>query len=168
MTRDVAAETGSVIELGPGTGVFTAELLRRGVAEQDITLVELNPRFAKLLRRRFAKAQIMEMNAAKLYTTPLLTAPRVGAVLSGLGLPAMSTEQVTNILLGVFRYLKPGGAMYQFTYGPRCPVPAAILESLNLEAKRMGGTLFNLPPATVYRITVRQTALSSIRYAGDR
>jgi phosphatidylethanolamine/phosphatidyl-N-methylethanolamine N-methyltransferase len=42
---------------------------------------------------------------------------------------------------------------YQFTYGPRCPLPATLLERLNLRAQRVGSALLNLPPAAVYRIS---------------
>jgi phosphatidylethanolamine/phosphatidyl-N-methylethanolamine N-methyltransferase len=40
--------------------------------------------------------------------------------------------------------------MVQFTYGPKCPVPAAILQRLGLKAQRVDFTLMNLPPASVY------------------
>ncbi|TIT80529.1 MAG: phospholipid methyltransferase, partial [Mesorhizobium sp.] len=48
--------------------------------------------------------------------------------------------------------LKPGGAFYQFTYGPRCPVARPILEGLGLSATHIGRTMLNVPPAAVYRI----------------
>ena len=53
--------------------------------------------------------------------------------------------------------MRPGGAFYQFTYGPRCPVPRPILDRLGLKATRIGGTVRNIPPAGVYRIS-RSTA----------
>ena len=56
-------------------------------------------------------------------------------------------------MTGAFTYIRPGGAFYQFTYGPRCPVPCAILDRLGLKAMRLGGVVRNLPPALVYRIT---------------
>src|SRR5262245_33098954 len=45
MAQEITAETGPVIELGPGTGVFTRALLRRGVSQQDLTLVEYGSDF---------------------------------------------------------------------------------------------------------------------------
>jgi hypothetical protein len=54
---------------------------------------------------------------------------------------------------GAFSYLRPGGAFYQFTYGPRCPVPRPILDRLGLQSAYIGGTVRNLPPAAVYRIS---------------
>ena len=65
----------------------------------------------------------------------------------------MSAIQVAAIVQGVFeRHLRAGGMFYQFTYGPRCPLPAVLLKRLNLEARRVGSALFNLPPAAVYCI----------------
>lgn len=46
----------------------------------------------------------------------------------------------------------PGGSFYQFTYGPRCPIPRALLDRLGLKATRIGRALLNAPPAAVYRI----------------
>jgi len=59
-------------------------------------------------------------------------------------------------MAGAFAYMRPGGAVYQFTYGPRCPVSRPILDRLGLKAVRIGGTVRNLPPASVYRISRRK------------
>ncbi|MFK0166745.1 class I SAM-dependent methyltransferase [Rhizobium sp. NPDC090279] len=166
MTRDITAATGPVIELGPGTGVFTRALRDRGVAEHDITLVELNPDFAVLLKRRFPAACVLQMSAADITASPALREGGAGAVLSGLGLPSMPTRQVVKIMQGAFRCLGPVGSFYQFTYGPRCSVPDDVLNFLGLQAERVGGTFFNLPPASVYRIT--RARISSNDRVADR
>jgi phospholipid N-methyltransferase len=79
----------------------------------------------------------------------------VGAVVSGLGLLTMSPEKVRAILDGAFSYLRSGGAFYQITYRPHCPVAGAILADLGLQATCIGQTFRNLPPAWVYRISRR-------------
>ncbi len=155
MTREVSAVTGPILELGPGTGVFTRALLARGVAEEDLVLVESGPEFLGTLRREFPRARLLGINAAKLRSTPLFDARKAGAAISGLPLLAMPTHKVAAILLGVFEQLEDGGALYQFTYGPRAPVPRRLLEQLGLQAVRMRTVLANLPPASVYRITAR-------------
>ena len=66
MTGEVSAASSPVIELGPGTGVFTRALLERGVAEHDITLVEFGSDFVSLLERRFPQARVLQLDAAKL------------------------------------------------------------------------------------------------------
>jgi phospholipid N-methyltransferase len=93
------------------------------------------------------------MDAAQLARHAIFEGAPVGAVISGLPLLSMPAQTVTDIVSGAFSYVRPGGAFYQFTYGPRCPIPRAILDRLGLKAVRIGGTVRNLPPASVYRIS---------------
>ena len=153
MTQDITAKTGQVIELGPGTGVFTAKLLERGVRPQDLTLVEYGTNFAQHLESRFPQARVLRMDATGVGDIGLRKDVPVGAVISGLPLLSMPDHKVIAILAGAFAHLQPGGAFYQFTYGPRCPVARPILEGLGLGATHVGRTLMNVPPAAVYRIT---------------
>lgn len=153
IVREVGPQTGRVIELGPGTGVFTRALLRRGVAEEDILLVEKGPDFAAILQQRFPKAMIACADATRV--ARLCTAP-AGAAISGLPLLSMRPQTVFAILAGTFARLEADAALYQFTYGLRCPVPRAVLDRLGLTAARIGGTLRNVPPAFVYRIERRR------------
>jgi phosphatidylethanolamine/phosphatidyl-N-methylethanolamine N-methyltransferase len=153
MTRDIGPDTGPVLELGPGTGPFTRALLARGVKEEDLTLIEAGADFAALLHQRFPKARTFEMDAASLRHLSLFEGPVVGAVVSGLPFLSILQRKAQAILEGAFAYLRPGGAMYQFTYGWRCPISQSLLDRLDLEATRIGRTFCNLPPATVYRIT---------------
>lgn len=155
MTREVSAATGPILELGPGTGVFTRALLARGVAEEDLVLVESGPEFLGALRREFPRARLLGIDAATLRSAPLFDARKAGAAISGLPLLAMPTHKVAAILLGIFEQLEDGGALYQFTYGPRAPVPRRLLDQLGLQAVRIRTVLANLPPASVYRITAR-------------
>ncbi len=153
ITRDIDPASAPVLELGPGTGVFTQALLDRGLAQEDLTLIEFGAEFIAPLRLRFPGARILQADAARLSAPVLFPGKRPGAVISGLPLLSLPRRKVMGILNGAFACLRPGGAFYQFTYGPRCPVPAAMMDRLGLRAERIGGTLLNLPPATVYRIT---------------
>lgn len=155
ITKEISAATGPVLELGPGTGVFTRALLARGVAETDIVLVESGAEFTVKLRQQFPKAKLLEMDAASLLSAELFEEEKAGAVVSGLPLLSMSPRKVATILRGAFHQLRRHGALYQFTYGPRCPVPRRLLDRLGLEAVRISTTFANLPPASVYRITNR-------------
>jgi phospholipid N-methyltransferase len=73
-------------------------------------------------------------------------------VVSGLPLLSMPAKMVSAILAGSFAHLRDDGCFYQFTYGPRCPVPGKVLDELGLQAMHIGRTLRNIPPAAVYRI----------------
>jgi len=154
ITRELDGDCGTVIELGPGTGVFTRAIIARGVAEQDLVLVEMGGEFVGMLSRRFPRATVLEADAAELGSFGI-RGP-VGAVVSGLPLLSMSTNQVEAIMSGAFTHLGSDGSFYQFTYGPRCPVPRKTLRLLGLEAKLVGRTLLNFPPASVYRISRKQ------------
>ncbi|QND40029.1 methyltransferase domain-containing protein [Rhizobium leguminosarum bv. viciae] len=153
MTSEIAALDGPIIELGPGTGVFTRALLARGVSEADLTLIEYGPEFITSLQARFPTARVLQMDAAHLAHADIFEGEPVGAVVSGLPLLSMPPRKIASIMAGAFAYMRPGGAVYQFTYGPRCPVPRPILDRLDLKAVRIGGTVRNLPPASVYRIS---------------
>lgn len=157
MTAHVSQLDGPVIELGPGTGALTRALLARGVPLHRLALIEADAHFADALSRRYPMANILRMDAAQLgHTESLFGEERACAVVSGLPLLSMPAAQVAAIVQGVFeRQLRAGGMFYQFTYGPRCPLPASLLQRLNLQARRVGSALLNLPPAGVYCISRR-------------
>ncbi|WP_259663986.1 class I SAM-dependent methyltransferase [Rhizobium bangladeshense] len=162
MTSGISADTGTVIELGPGTGVFTQAALNRGVAESDLVLVEFSQRFAGELSVRFPAAKTINLDATQLRSVALPPSAPVGAVLSGLPLLSMPKWKVIAILEGAFWHLRQDGAFYQFTYGPRCPISRQVLDRLGLKAAFVGRTLANVPPAAVYRVTRRKPQLHSI------
>ncbi len=152
MASEISSDTGSVLELGPGTGVFTKAVMAKGIPQANIILVELNKAFAALLKERYPQAQTLQISAADLAQIRPMHAGKIGAVLCGIGLPSLPREQVHDILDGAFNLLKPGGAFYQFTYGLWCPIPETILKPLGLQAEKIGATWRNFPPASVYRI----------------
>ena len=158
ITRGIGPETGPVIELGPGTGVFTAALLARGVRASELALVELDACLAARLQQRYPDACVLCMDATHLATAALFNGTPAGAAISGLPLLSLSRREVTEVLQAAFAHLAEGAAFYQFTYGLGCPVPAKVLETLALQAVCEGRTLANVPPAAVYRITRRVSA----------
>ncbi len=66
ITREIMPDVGPVLELGPGTGVFTRALLARGVPESHLTLIEFGPEFARLLAERFPQARVVSIDAARI------------------------------------------------------------------------------------------------------
>lgn len=158
ITSEIGSHSGPIIELGPGTGVFTQALLSQGVRESDLTLIECCPEFAQLLQQRFPTARVLQMDAGHLHRQSLFPESTIGAVVSGLPLLNLSPAKVLALMHGAFRCMHPGGAFYQFTYGPLCPVPKQCLDRLNLQATCLGRAICNLPPASVYRITRRKTS----------
>jgi phosphatidylethanolamine/phosphatidyl-N-methylethanolamine N-methyltransferase len=155
ITAGITSDDTPVIELGPGTGIFTRALLARGVLEEKLVLVEADPRLAGLLGARFPKARVLHLDAAQLADTGLFDSQPAGAVVSGLPLLSIPSAKVSMILESVFACLRPNGAFYQFTYRPRSPVPRGTLDRLGLTAHRSHTVLRNIPPAWVYRLERR-------------
>ncbi|TIR27837.1 MAG: phospholipid methyltransferase [Mesorhizobium sp.] len=157
IVSEVSPAAGPVLELGPGTGVFTRALLARGIAEENLALIELGTEFAAKLSADFPRAKILCIDAARLREIELFGDSPAGAVISGLPHLSMPPRAVYSILQGAFAHLRANGAFYQFTYSPRCPVSRPLLDRLGLKASYLGGTFANLPPAAVYRIQRRKT-----------
>ena len=155
ITAGISAASMPVIEFGPGTGVFTQAILDAGVTPDQLVMVEAGANFAAMMRTRFPAVRLVEGSAAELADVVLFGPGMAGAVVSGLPILSMPKLVVLAILAKAFSELRPGGAMYQFTYGYRCPVADTILDALDLKASRTATVLVNAPPASVYKIERR-------------
>ncbi|PKO67095.1 MAG: SAM-dependent methyltransferase [Betaproteobacteria bacterium HGW-Betaproteobacteria-16] len=154
ITSEIRADAGPVIELGPGTGAFTRSILARGVRESELVLVERSPDFARLLKQRYPQARLLEMDVSRIrLRCEDWDTIEAQAVISGLPLLNMGLRAQWGIVSACFKRLRPGGCFYQFTYTVHCPIHSQVLERLGLKAERVGGTVRNLPPASVYRIS---------------
>src|SRR5579884_1677168 len=80
ITCEISRASAPVIELGPGTGVFTRALLNRGLREEDLTLVEYGSDFVRSLQLQFPSARVLWMDAERLAHHKLFDGAPVGAV----------------------------------------------------------------------------------------
>jgi phospholipid N-methyltransferase len=151
MVSEIDPHAGVVVELGPGTGRITEALVARGVPEDRVILLEANPRFARLLRRRFPRALVRSDKAESLVHDPLPQAHEISAVISGLPLPNLGPFAQAAILRDWYATLPRAQGFYQFTYAPISPVAPVRLRTWGLESRRLGTVMLNVPPATVYR-----------------
>lgn len=155
MVRDIDAADGRVMELGGGTGVFTRAILQTGLPVDKLEVVEINPAFARGLRRHFPGVAILEVPAQIVSTEAAGEPGSYQTIISGLPLLAMDRSVHVDILSEAFRMLAPGGSFVQFTYSLRPPVHRDVLDALGLEVSRVGQTVRNFPPATVFRFVRR-------------
>ena len=156
ITAEITPDMAPVIELGPGTGVFTKALLARGLKQSDLILVEYEADFAHLLAARFPQATVLRGDAARVKKhRGLLNGDLAGATISGLPILNMNARQQMMIMRGCFELMRPGGRFFQFTYSPVCPIRRPVLDRLGLRVRRLSSTLRNLPPAAVYEISRR-------------
>ncbi|WP_168199144.1 class I SAM-dependent methyltransferase [Pseudorhodobacter turbinis] len=147
MASHVGADTGPVVEFGPGTGIITKAILAHGVAPENLTLFEMNPSFAANLHDRFAGVKIHVSGAQE---APDLMPATVGAVVSGLPLLSMPSWLRRDIVAAAFKIMRPEGVFIQFTYGQKMPLSAEGLDALGLQATKAQKVWRNLPPAQVY------------------
>lgn len=153
MVKEVDVGGGPILELGPGTGVFTKALIDRGMPPVHMNLVEFNEAFASLLAIRFPDVCLVHGDASRIERHEKLRGKRFSATLSGLPLVSMPVRTVLRTLWGVFRAMPREGVFYQFTYGPVCPIRSSVMDRLGLTARIVGRTYWNVPPATVYAIS---------------
>jgi len=142
---------GPIIELGPGTGVITDALLRRGVAPSRLFLVEYDRSFCKLLARRFPGVHILGGDAYRLgeHLQDVLDAP-AAAIVSSLPLLMKPERQRCALLAEAFEHLAPGAPFIQFTYGPVSPIPRDKYIGPAFTTEVSALVWLNLPPARVW------------------
>ncbi|SCW45522.1 Phospholipid N-methyltransferase [Sphingobium faniae] len=155
MVSHIDPSDGRVLELGGGTGVFTRAILETGLPAEKLEVVEINPAFARGLRRHFPHVAVLETPAQIVSAAAAGEPGEYQTVISGLPLLAMDRAMHVDILTEAFRMMHPGGAFIQFTYSMRPPVSRDILDFLNLNVVRVGQTVRNFPPATVFRFSRR-------------
>jgi len=149
---DLTAD-GPVVELGPGTGVVTRALLDRGIPEDRLILIELNPSFADHVRRMFPQATVLNGSAfdmRRLITTEIGggAEPQIAGVVSGLPLRGRPDALRTRLLEDVLDLARPAaGRFVQFTYWYDSPVP---FDRTRVDGRRTRFVPFNLWPASVW------------------
>jgi len=162
-----------VLEVGPGTGAVTAQIVASLGPADSLDMVELNDEFASRLRERFetessfqhvaARARVLHQRVEELSGTE-----PYDLVISGLPLNNFSTEDVEQILSVFEQLLRPGGTLSFFQYIGVRPARAAVSGRVERERLRgVGAALHrmlapheirrewvwtNLPPAWVHHV----------------
>lgn len=158
MTADMGLEAAhTVVELGPGTGVFTRAICERVAPEATVMAFEIDPRMAALLTPRFPRVRIVNDSAERL-DWHLAAAGRkeADAILSGLPWASFPADLQTKLLSAVVGALRPGGRFATFAYSHASWLPAGRrFRGLLVESFASVATTRvvwpNLPPAFVYR-----------------
>lgn len=137
---------GPVLELGPGSGAMTREMLARGLAPDMLTVIERDPEFAKIVGRRFPGINVINGDAFNLNALLSLQGEKFKAIVSGIPLLNLPAERRGALIDTALDHLQPGAPLIQFSYGFHSPVAAPRGASVEM-------TTFiwrNLPPARVW------------------
>ena len=141
------AKSGPILELGPGTGAITKELLGRGVAPERLTLIEYDPDFVKLLAERFAGVRVLKGDAFEFERTiGNHAAEDFAAIVSGIPLLNFPQPKRCALVETALRRLRRGAPFVQFSYGFQPPLPAPA----GATVRQAAFVWKNLPPARVW------------------
>jgi phospholipid N-methyltransferase len=154
MVREVVPAS-RVVELGPGTGVITREILARTGDGGSFLAIDVNRAFVDRLQRAWPGIDCVCASAEIL---PVLAAergwPDVDHIVSGLPFATLPSATTRLILDGVHQVLRPGGTFttFQYVHAYRVPSATAFRQEMS---RRLGcepaGQLVvrNMPPALV-------------------
>jgi phosphatidylethanolamine/phosphatidyl-N-methylethanolamine N-methyltransferase len=110
-----------ILEVGPGTGSVTREIVRRMLPGDRLDAVEINERFVALLERRLDRDRVFhthrqDMHIIHARVQDLLGEAVYDYIVSGLPLNNFTPRQVREIFATYNRLLKPGGTLTYYEY----------------------------------------------------
>ena len=150
------SDANTVVELGPGTGIFTRFIERELKPEARLICLEINPELARTVAERCPRALVVNDSAENLAQHLGHPDPGVDCVISGLPWVILSAEDQRRLLEPAVKALRPGGGFATFAYSHAAWLPAgrrfrAMLESSFWRVDISPTVWRNLPPAFVYR-----------------
>ncbi len=160
------------LEVGPGTGVFTRQLIAAMGEDDHLDVVELNEAFCAVLERDVLPAA---GDRAVLHAGSILDVPLPGAydaLVCGLPFNAFPTHVSRAMVRRLIGMLKPGGTLSYFEYAGIRRVRSvtgsatlkramfrheAFVNSLKRDMKgRRDLVMMNMPPAWAVHLTKEQ------------
>jgi phospholipid N-methyltransferase len=138
-----------VVELGPGTGVLTREMLKRMPADGRLVAVEINRSFARVLKREIRDPRLLVFEGSSTDLERALEKvglDRADLVISGVPFSTMARGVGYQTLQAAKRVLGPTGRFvaYQFRSHVR-----RMAEPLFGPAETHSG-IWNFPPMRIY------------------
>ena len=109
----------NIIELGPGTGIFTAEILKRMSLNSNLFSFEINTNFYDQLTSKFNDKRLRIINDSAEKMGEYLNKEKIekaNVVISSLPLAVIPVEIKENILNSTVNILGMDGAYVQFQY----------------------------------------------------
>jgi len=141
------AKRGPVLELGPGTGSMTREILARGISPARLVVIEYDPDFARQIAGGFPGVHVVEGDAFDLDASlGERFAQPFAAIVSGIPLLNHPVQKRNALLEAAFRRLMPGAPLIQFSYGFSSPISPPS----DIAVKRAAYVWKNIPPASVW------------------
>jgi phosphatidylethanolamine/phosphatidyl-N-methylethanolamine N-methyltransferase len=154
MASSVDPANSSVLEIGAGTGAITRALLEKKLDPERLFIIERDPSLAAFLRQEFPAVRVRCGEA--IHLNRILASEFIGpvnTVVSSLPLRNLPRADRIRNVRAMVSALALEGQLIQYTYGTGCPIQS---RRLGLEAECLGRVWRNLPPASVWRFTVKR------------
>lgn len=153
----------AVLEYGPGTGAFTAEIIKRLAGRANGTAdlsrrylgIELDAGFVRLLQRRFPQGRFVEASAEHADRHCRAAGlKRVAAVISSLPFASLPTGVQERVVRTLARLLPRGSHFRTYQYLHTYPLPSAgrfreMMRRALGPHRRTATVIRNVPPAFV-------------------
>ncbi|MDH4441137.1 MAG: class I SAM-dependent methyltransferase [Rhizobium sp.] len=137
-----------VLELGPGTGVITKQILARGIAPEKIVSVEYSRDFYERLVEDYAGVNFIHGDAFDLEKTLGAYAGQTfDSVISALPLLSFPMEGRIRLIDDLLSRIPVGRPVVQITYGPVSPV---IAKPDRYHIQHFDFVVRNIPPAQLW------------------
>ncbi len=158
MTKKINLETaGVVVELGPGTGAITGEILKKLAPLSIFFAIELNQAVIPSFSKKFPEQIIYHDTAANLPNLlRLQNLSHADVILSGLPWTLFSASVQDEILEAITDSLPKGGFFTTFAYLHGAMIPSGIRfrQKLHENFRKVSTSKIiwdNIPPAFVYK-----------------
>ncbi|MDG1777585.1 MAG: rRNA adenine N-6-methyltransferase family protein [Crocinitomicaceae bacterium] len=137
-----------IIELGPGTGVFTDLIIQRMAPDAKLFVFELNDNFYTSLAARITDPRVHVIHdSASNISKQLKTGEQADLIVSSLPLTVFSEKLRKSVITESHQILKETGTYVQFQYS----LQAKRLLEATYKTVSVSFTLKNIPPAFIYK-----------------
>ena len=143
------SEAKTVVELGPGTGVFTKKLLELIGPKTKLLVIEINTSFYNNLKQQFSDPRLTLVNGSATDLSHYLKQLRLSQadiIISSLPLAVLPSFLRNRIVLSASDALSKDGKYIQFQYTLQSQ---KMLEKV-FSTVKIKSCLLNIPPAFVY------------------
>jgi phospholipid N-methyltransferase len=137
---------GLVVELGPGTGASTGEILARLKPRAHLLALEIDPRLARLLRERYDDRRLEVICDSAEHVDRHLGGRQADVLVSMLPFTTLEAALRRRILDGLSRVLRPDGVLLVIQYSPL--IQGELQRRFGSVRRRI--TPWNVPPAFLF------------------
>ncbi len=149
-------ETETVVELGPGTGIFTEKILEKRKPDSTFFAIEINSEFCQATRFRCPSVTVY-LDSAENIKKYLLKHGKdsCDCIISSLPWTMFDRKTQKNLLEIILDVLRPGGRMITYAYSISMMTPGArrfhsMMRSRFAKVAKSKTVWSNFPPAFVY------------------